>query len=64
MKNFKQIQLYTVLIQGTRTILSAFANLSYFQKSMYSAGIKIFNSLVCKVHSHMNEKAQCKVEDA
>jgi hypothetical protein len=37
------------------------ANLSYFQKSAYFAGIKIFNRLPSNLSSLMNKKAQFKV---
>jgi hypothetical protein len=36
-------------------------NLSYFQKSAYNAGIKIFNSLLSNLRSLMNKMAQFKV---
>ena len=36
------------------------ANLSYFQKSIFYAGMKIFNSLPSSVTVLKNDKAKCK----
>ena len=58
-KIFKQIQLYTVLTQGINTIIiNQLPNHSHFQKSVYSAGIKILNRMPSRLRSLKKEKVQ------
>ena len=37
------------------------ANLTFFQKSMFYVGIRIFNSLPCSLIIHKNEEGKLKV---
>jgi len=58
---FKQIHLYTILIQGTHIIFMNRCQPSLFtKKSTFSYGIKNFNSLPPSVTTLKNDKAQFK----
>jgi len=60
-KLFKQICLYTILLQGKSILIDQIAKLSCFQKSKYYAGIKIFNIVPPSVTNIKNDKTKFKV---
>jgi len=60
-KLFKQIHLYTILIQGIRTIfIDQILTYLVFEKSTFFAGIKIFNRLPTSMTILKNDKANFK----
>jgi hypothetical protein len=62
MNIFRQTQQDAVLTLEIGTIfIDQLPTFSYFQKSAYYAGMKIFNSLPSNLRSLMNKKAQLKV---
>jgi len=62
-KTVKQINLYTILIQGTSTIfVEQMSTHLFFSKSAVYGDIKIFNILPCSLTIPKNEKAKFKVK--
>jgi hypothetical protein len=55
------MQMYTVNTKYKDHLHKPTANLSYFQKSAYYTGIKIFNNLSSDLKSLMNEIARIKM---
>jgi hypothetical protein len=58
-KIFRPKQMYTVFnTRHKHQLHKPTANLSCIQKSLYDAGIKMFNNLPSDLRSLMNERAQ------